>query len=78
MPDGSRKITRVSEVVGMEEGVVATRDLFEFRRTGMKDGRVQGYHTATGAIPTFLQHLHEYGEYWQKALPVSLFVPTSS
>jgi len=78
MLDGSRKITRICEVTGVEEGVVATRDLFEFRRTGMKDGKVLGYHTATGAIPMFLQQLHERGEYWQKALPVSLFVPTGS
>jgi pilus assembly protein CpaF len=78
LPDGGRKVTRICEVTGVEEGVVSTRDLFEFRRVGMKDGVIQGYHTATGAIPMFLQQLHERGEYWQKNLPVSLFVPTGS
>lgn len=55
----------------MQDGVVLTKDIFEFRRTGTNDGQIQGVFTATGIIPTSLPELHQMGI----DLPVSLFTP---
>jgi pilus assembly protein CpaF len=70
--DGKRKMIKVAEVVGMQGDVVALRDIFEFRQTGMQDGQVVGHFTATGHIPGFFNHLREAGV----DLPVSLFTPS--
>ncbi len=71
LPDGSRKITKVSEVLGLEGQNVALGDIFEFRRTGLKDGRIQGQFTATGHIPRLLSRFREMGI----DLPMSMFTP---
>jgi pilus assembly protein CpaF len=54
--DGSRRITYISEVVGIDDdGFVRIEDIFRYRQTGMNEkGKVQGYHMATGYLPTFL------------------------
>ncbi len=53
LSDGSRKILRLTEVVGMEEDVVTTQDIFVFEQEGIdKDGKVVGYHRATGVRPS--------------------------
>jgi pilus assembly protein CpaF len=55
MSDGTRRITSVSEVVGMEDDRIVRRPIFEFVRTGTeKGGRVRGEFRATGYLPTFL------------------------
>lgn len=69
--DGSRKILKVVEVTGVSDNVVTTQDLFEFRRTGTKESKVQGFFTATGNIPRFLHTLREAGI----EIPISLFTP---
>ena len=71
LPDGRRKIIKISEVTGLQDGVVLTRDIFEFRRTGSKDGRILGVFAPTGVIPSFLPQLHQMGI----DLPVNLFTP---
>ena len=71
LPDGGRRIVKIAEVTGLQDGVVMTKDLFEFRRTGVQDGRIQGMFTATGAIPSFLSTLRQYGI----DMPVSWFTP---
>jgi pilus assembly protein CpaF len=71
MSDGTRKILSVTEVVGVQGDVVMLQDLFEFRQTGIEEGRVTGYHTATGAIPRCLNRIRESGI----DLPMSLFTP---
>jgi pilus assembly protein CpaF len=55
-PDGSRRITEVCEVVGLDDdGEVAQRPLFEYRQHGMDEaGRVLGDFHATGFLPSFL------------------------
>jgi pilus assembly protein CpaF len=71
LPDGSRKIIKIAEVNGMQEGEVAARALFGFRRTGRdEEGRIQGVFTATGVVPHFLQRLEELGGVEN---PLSLF-----
>jgi pilus assembly protein CpaF len=54
--DGTRKVTRISEVAGMnDEGVVEERPIFEFHQTATgAGGRVLGDFRATGYLPSFL------------------------
>jgi pilus assembly protein CpaF len=60
--DGTRKIMRVCEVVGMEEAVITTQDIFLFEQQGIdKDGRVMGFHRATGVRPKFTDRLIRAG-----------------
>ncbi|HEV3233062.1 MAG TPA: CpaF family protein [Candidatus Dormibacteraeota bacterium] len=72
--DGTRKITNISEVTGIENDHVQLQDLFAFKQTGVdQDGRVKGYFTATGIVPQCMEHLLESGE----EVPISTFEPTS-
>jgi pilus assembly protein CpaF len=73
LPDGSRKIIQISEVTGREGDVILLQDIFTFSQTGMyKDGKVQGYHSATGSIPVFIEELRQSG---RLKLDMSVFVP---
>ncbi|MFK8078026.1 MAG: ATPase, T2SS/T4P/T4SS family [Granulosicoccus sp.] len=61
-PCGARKITRISEVVGMESGTVQLQDIFKFQQRSLdEEGRVVGHFEATGAIPTFYEELRYLG-----------------
>src|SRR5499427_1841664 len=52
MPDGTRKVTGVSEITGMEGDVITMQDIFVFERTGIgPEGRVMGRFRATGIRP---------------------------
>lgn len=69
LPDGRRKMTRIAEVVGMQGDVIAIEDIFEFRQTGTADnGTVEGYFTATGKLPTFIERI-------QARVPMEIFRP---
>jgi pilus assembly protein CpaF len=60
--DGSRKITSVAEVVGMEEdGTVRLENIFEFHRLAGERGKVLGEYRATGYMPSFLQEFITMG-----------------
>ena len=62
LSDGTRKIVRVTEVVGMEEDVITTQDIFVFEQKGVDgDGRVLGAHRATGVRPRFAEKLAQAG-----------------
>ena len=61
--DGSRKVTNVTQVMGMEGDTVTMQDIFVFKHTGFNEkGRVTGRHVATGIIPTFMEKLQAHGE----------------
>ncbi len=61
-PCGSRKITRITEVVGVESGTVQLQDIFRFEQQGVdEERRVRGYFSATGAIPSFYEELRDIG-----------------
>ena len=61
-PCGSRKITRITEVVGVESGTVQLQDIYTYQQEGQTaEGRVRGTFMATGAIPTFYEELREIG-----------------
>jgi pilus assembly protein CpaF len=60
--DGSRKVTRVTEVCGLEGDQITMQDIFEFRQTGLDDnGHVLGRVHPTGAVPTFIEDIKSHG-----------------
>ena len=62
MSDGSRKITCISELTGLEGTQTTMQDLFVFRQTGLgPGGAVLGVFEPTGAIPTFYSDLAARG-----------------
>ena len=62
LSDGTRKVTRVTEIVGMEEDVVTTQDIFVFEQQGIDaDGRVHGFFRPTGIRPKFSERLERAG-----------------
>ncbi len=62
MSDGSRKITHISEVTGMENGVIQLQDLFLFKQHGYDDDhKIRGDYTPTGRIPEFYEDLAARG-----------------
>jgi pilus assembly protein CpaF len=62
MSDGTRKVVRVTEVAGMEGDIVTMQDIFVFEQEGVdKEGRVLGYHRATGIRPKFSERLERGG-----------------
>ena len=70
MSDGSRKVTYVTECVGMESGQVTTQDIFVFEKTGINSaGKVTGRFRATGVRPKFNDKIRAIGI----ELPGSLF-----
>ena len=69
--DGTRRITHVTEVTGMESDVITLQDLFTFDyRAGVDEyGRFRGTLASTGIRPTFVQRLADQGIY----VPLQLF-----
>ncbi|HUV94855.1 MAG TPA: CpaF family protein [Anaerolineae bacterium] len=61
LQDGRRKVVQVSEVMGMEGDIVVMQDIFRYIRTGVEDGRVQGYFTATGVRPKAMEKIEAAG-----------------
>lgn len=62
MRDGVRRVTHVTEVVGMEGDVVTTQDLFTFRFTGEnQDGSLTGEFVSSGLRPHFLPRAEYFG-----------------
>jgi pilus assembly protein CpaF len=58
LTDGSRKISKISEIVGMEGDQIQIQDLFEFVQTGIgPDGRVAGQFRTTGLRTRFFDRL---------------------
>ncbi len=70
LQDGMRRITSITEIVGMEGGVVTSQEIFRFRqRTIEPAGRVRGSFESTGVRPAFAAKLESYG----LPMPASLF-----
>jgi pilus assembly protein CpaF len=73
MVDGSRKVVKITEITGREGNQILMQDIFTFEQTGLDEkGRVQGYHTATGNIPQFVDEMRRSG---RLNLDMSVFVP---
>jgi pilus assembly protein CpaF len=70
LSDGSRRVTSVTEVTGIETDIVTLQDIFVFEKRGVgPDGRVIGRFAATGILPKFYEKLVASGI----QLPVNLF-----
>ncbi|MGH2693848.1 MAG: CpaF family protein, partial [Actinomycetota bacterium] len=71
--DGSRRVTHVTEVVGMEGDVVTLQDvfLFDFRAGVSDNGRPMGVLKPTGLRPKFLEKLEDHNVH----MPPGLFMP---
>ncbi len=69
--DGSRKITAISEVIGMEGDTIVMQDIFRFVPTGIKGEKVQGHFAPTGIRPRFMEKFEISGI----KLPPDVFNP---
>ena len=70
MSDGSRKVTSISEITGMEESIISMQEIFTFNKKGIgPDGKVIGAFQPTRIRPKFLERLRVSGI----MLPPSLF-----
>ncbi len=68
--DGTRRITHITECVGMEGDLITMQDIFVFEKTGLTEGgRVTGRFRATGIRPKFYERLRAAG----LQLPSSIF-----
>jgi pilus assembly protein CpaF len=68
--DGTRRITHITEVVGMEQDIITLQDIFLFEKTGITEsGKVLGRFRATGIRPKFYDRLKQCGI----ALPPQMF-----
>ena len=75
LPDGSRKIVKISEVTGREGSTILLQDIFTFEQEGFDEKfHVIGHHSATGNIPQFIDELRQAGDL---ELDMSVFVPES-
>jgi pilus assembly protein CpaF len=75
LQDGSRRITNITEIVGMEGEIVTTQDIFRFEQTGTgKTGQILGEIRATGIRPHFSQRLEIAGT----KLRNEIFMPGAS
>lgn len=60
--DGRRRVTRISEITGLEGDVVTMQDLFQFEQLGVdQDGHIQGTLQPTGIRPTFTEMFEQAG-----------------
>ena len=60
--DGSRKITHISEITGVEQNIIQMQDIFRYKQTGIdENGKVVGNFEATGQIPEFYEDLAARG-----------------
>ena len=68
--DGARRLTHITEVVGMEGDQITTQDIFVFEKTGISEqGRVTGRFKPTGIRPKFAERLRAAGI----VLPAQIF-----
>jgi pilus assembly protein CpaF len=62
LTDGTRRITSISEITGMEVDTIMMQEIFRFERTGVDPaGKVTGQFRTTGIRPRFAERLKQYG-----------------
>ena len=70
MSDGTRKVTAITEITGMEGEVITMQEIFLFEKTGLdRDGKVSGRFRATGIRPKCSERLAASGV----QLPADMF-----
>ncbi|GGG82203.1 Flp pilus assembly protein, ATPase CpaF [Salipiger pallidus] len=72
LQDGSRRMTSITEVTGMEGDVISMQEVFRFQRVGLTpDNKIIGHFTATGVR----SHFSERFKMWGYDLPPSIYEP---
>lgn len=62
--DGSRRVTAINEITGMETGIIQMQDIFKFQQEGYDasgSGKVIGRYVATGRVPEFYEEMRSRG-----------------
>ncbi len=73
LQDGSRRMTSITEITGMEGDVISMQEIFRFQRVGLTpENKIIGHFTATGVR----SHFSERFKMWGYDLPASIFEPT--
>jgi pilus assembly protein CpaF len=61
-PDGKRRVSNISEITGIEDGIIKLQDLYYFEQSGIgKDGAIDGEIVSTGNVPTFADKFRKAG-----------------
>ncbi|WP_333683636.1 CpaF family protein [Pontibaca methylaminivorans] len=72
LQDGSRRMTSITEITGMEGDIISMQEIFRFQRTGLApDNRIIGHFTGTGVR----SHFSERFRMWGHDLPGSIYDP---
>jgi len=67
---GARKVTHITEILGMEQDTIVMQDIFKFTKDGVNEnGRAVGHFASTGIRPSFMDRLEQAGV----RLPASTF-----
>ncbi len=62
LADGSRRVTHITEITGMEKETIQLNDIFVYRQEGFdSDGKVVGRFESTGQVPAFYEGLRDRG-----------------
>ncbi len=74
LQDGTRRMTSITEITGMEGDVVSMQEIFRFQRVGVApDNKIIGHFTATGVR----SHFSERFRLWGYDLPASIYEPST-
>jgi pilus assembly protein CpaF len=69
LSDGTRRVTSITEVTGLETGIITMQDIFVFEKGGVsQDGKVIGRFAATGILPKFNERLTAAGIHLPNAM----------
>ena len=75
LQDGSRRMTSITEITGMEGDVITMQEIFRYQRTGLTpDNKIIGHFTATGVR----SHYSERFRMWGYDIPSSLYEPMAA
>jgi len=75
LQDGSRRMTSITELTGMEGDVISMQEVFRFKRVGLTpENKIIGHFTATGVR----SHYSERFRMWGFDLPTSIFEPIAA
>ena len=73
LQDGSRRMTSITEITGMEGDVISMQEIFKYQRVGLTpDNKIIGHFTATGVRSNFSERFRM----WGYDLPASIYEPT--
>lgn len=75
LQDGSRRMTSITEITGMEGDVISMQEIFRFQRVGLTpDNKIIGHFTATGVR----SHFSERFRLWGYDLPAAIYEPVAA